>query len=256
VTIEIPFVLVAAFGAGFVDAMAGGGGLIQLPALFAAFPNAPHTTLLGTGKLAGLAGTSSAIARFVRHVTLDWSLLLPAAAGAFLAALGGAWIATMFSPERFRTLVPLLLTVVLVYTLVHRDLGREHRPRAYGRHGRWLAAGSAGLIGLYDGFFGPGTGSFLVFLFVRVFGLDFLHASASAKIVNASTNAAAIILFGLTGELYWLLGLAMSACNVAGAQFGSHLAIRRGSGLVRKVFLVVVGSLIAKTAWDALVLHF
>ncbi|HET9694202.1 MAG TPA: TSUP family transporter [Steroidobacteraceae bacterium] len=254
-TFETTFVLAAAFGAGFIDAMAGGGGLVQLPALFAAYPNAPHTTLLGTGKLAGLAGTSSAIARFIRHVRIDWALVLPAAAGAFLASLAGAWIATVISPERFRTLVPALLAVVLAYTLLHRDLGREHRPRNHGRHGRWLAAASAGAIGLYDGFFGPGTGSFLVFLFVRVFGLDFLHASASAKIVNASTNVAAIILFGLTGELYWLLGLAMSACNVAGAQFGSHLAIRRGSGLVRKVFLAVVGSLIAKTAWDALRLH-
>lgn len=253
-TLEILFVLVAAFGAGFIDAMAGGGGLIQLPALFAVFPQAPHTTLLGTGKLAGLAGTSSAIARFIRHVSIDWSLVLPAAAGAFMASLAGAWIATMFSPERFRTLVPLLLAVVLVYTLLHRDLGRVHEPRNHGHRG-WLAAGSAGLIGLYDGFFGPGTGSFLVFLFVRVFGLDFLHASASAKIVNAATNTAAIILFGLTGEIFWLLGLAMSGCNIAGAQFGSHIAIRRGSVLVRKVFLGVVGTLIAKTAWDALRLH-
>jgi uncharacterized membrane protein YfcA len=250
--VEVLLVLVAAFGAGFIDALAGGGGLIQLPALFAAFPQAPHTTLLGTGKLAGFAGTTSAVVRFIRHVRLDWRLLLPAASGAFVASLGGAWIATQVSPERFRALVPLLLTVVLVYTLAHRDLGREHRPRVLGRHERLLAAGTAGVIGLYDGFFGPGTGSFLVFLFVRVFGLDFLHASASAKIVNAATNAAAIILFGLTGELYWLLGLAMSVCNVVGAQFGSHLAIRRGSALVRKVFLGVVGTLIAKTAWDAL----
>jgi len=255
VTPETFFVLVAAFGAGFIDALAGGGGLIQLPALFAAFPQAPHTTLLGTGKLAGLAGTSSAIARFIRHVQLDWSLVLPAAAGAFVASLLGAWIATTVSPERFRALVPLLLTFVLVYTLLHRDLGRDHRPRIIDRRARWLAAGTAGAIGLYDGFFGPGTGSFLMFLFVRLFGLDFLHASASAKIVNASTNTAAVVLFGLTGELFWLLGLAMAACNVVGAQFGSHLAIRRGSALVRKVFLGVVGTLIAKTAWDAVRLH-
>ena len=254
-TPETFFVLVAAFGAGFIDALAGGGGLIQLPALFAAFPQAPHTTLLGTGKLAGLAGTSSAIARFIRHVQLDWSLVLPAAAGAFVASLLGAWIATTVSPERFRALVPLLLTFVLVYTLLHRDLGRDHRPRIIDRRARWLAAGTAGAIGLYDGFFGPGTGSFLMFLFVRLFGLDFLHASASAKIVNASTNTAAVVVFGLTGELFWLLGLAMAACNVVGAQFGSHLAIRRGSALVRKVFLGVVGTLIAKTAWDAVRLH-
>jgi uncharacterized membrane protein YfcA len=255
VSLEIFLVLVAAFGAGFIDALAGGGGLIQLPALFATFPNAPHTTLLGTGKLAGLAGTCSAIARFIRHVRLDWTLVLPAAAGAFVASLLGAWLATGISPERFRALVPLLLTFVLVYTLFNKRLGQQHEPRVVDGRAQWLAAGSAGLIGLYDGFFGPGTGSFLVFLFVRGFGLDFLHASASAKIVNASTNVAALILFGLTGELFWLLGLAMAACNIAGAQFGSHLAIRRGSALVRKVFLAVVGTLIAKTAWDALQLH-
>jgi uncharacterized membrane protein YfcA len=253
--LETLIVLVAAFGAGFIDAMAGGGGLIQLPALFAAFPQAPHTTLLGTGKLAGLAGTSSAIARFVRHVRIDWNLVLPAAASAFVASVVGAWIATRVSPQGFRALVPLLLTGVLVYTLLHGDLGREHRPRTLGRRGRWLAGASAAAIGLYDGFFGPGTGSFLVFLFVRAFGLDFLHASASAKIVNAATNTAAILLFSATGEIYWLLGLAMSVCNVAGAQFGSHLAIRKGSGLVRRVFICVVGALIAKTAWDALRLH-
>jgi len=252
VSLEILFLLAAAFCAGVIDAMAGGGGLIQLPALFAAYPTAPHPTLLGTGKLAGLAGTTSAIFRYLRHVRLDWRLVLPAAVAAFLAALVGAWIATTISPDRFRALVPVLLTLVLAYTLLHRDFGLEHRPRGLGRRGRLLGAAGAGVIGLYDGFFGPGTGSFLMFLFVRGFGLDFLHASASAKVVNAAANAAAILLFGLTGELMWLLGLAMAVSNVTGAQVGSHLAIKRGSGFVRGVFLLVVGALIAKTAWDAL----
>ena len=251
-SLEILFLLAAAFCAGVIDAMAGGGGLIQLPALFAAYPTAPHPTLLGTGKLAGLAGTTSAIFRYLRHVRLDWRLVLPAAVAAFLAALVGAWIATAIPPDRFRALVPVLLTLVLAYTLLHRDFGLEHRPRGLGRRGRLLGAAGAGVIGLYDGFFGPGTGSFLMFLFVRGFGLDFLHASASAKVVNAAANAAAILLFGLTGELMWLLGLAMAVSNVTGAQVGSHLAIKRGSGFVRGVFLLVVGALIAKTAWDAL----
>jgi uncharacterized membrane protein YfcA len=254
VSLQIPFVLSAAFGAGVIDAMAGGGGLIQLPALFAAYPSTSHPTLLGTGKLAGFAGTSSAALRFVRHVTLDWSLVIPAAAGAFVTALLGAWIATSIPPAQFRALVPVLLAIVLLYTILHRDFGRSHNPRRHGRRGRVLAFAGAGAIGLYDGFFGPGTGSFLMFLFVRVFGLDFLHASASAKVVNGAANLAAILLFGLTGELYWLLGLAMAACNVTGAQLGSHLAIRHGSSFVRVVFIVVVSCLIAKTAWDALAL--
>ncbi len=250
--LELAFVLAAAFGAGVIDAMAGGGGLVQLPALFAAYPTMPHPTLLGTGKLAGLAGTSSAVFRYLRHVKLDWRLVLPAAAAAFGAALAGAWIATRIPPDRFRAMVPVLLALVLAYTLLHRDFGLQHRPLAGGRRVRALAAAGAGAIGLYDGFFGPGTGSFLMFLFVRGFGLDFLHASASAKVVNVAANAAAIILFGITGELLWLLGIAMAACNVSGALLGSHLAIRHGSGFVRGVFIAVVSALIAKTAWDAL----
>jgi len=190
--------------------------------------------------------------RYLRHVRLDWRLVLPAAAAAFVAALAGAWIATRIPPDRFRAMVPVLLTLVLAYTLLHRDFGLEHRPLAGGRRVRALAATGAGAIGLYDGFFGPGTGSFLMFLFVRGFGLDFLHASASAKVVNVAANAAAIILFGLTGEILWLLGLAMAACNVSGALLGSHLAIRHGSGFVRIVFIAVVSALIAKTAWDVL----
>ncbi len=252
--VETLLVLVAAFGAGVVDAMAGGGGLIQLPALFAAYPTTPHPTLLGTGKLAGLAGTTYAARRYLTRVQLEWKLVLPAAAGAFAAALVGAWIATRIPPVQFRALVPFLLAGVLLYTLLHRDFGTVHRPRVHGRRSRALAAAGAGTIGLYDGFFGPGTGSFLVFLFVRAFGLDFLHASASAKVVNAAANLAAILLFGLTGQVFWLLGLAMAACNVAGAHVGSHLAIRHGSGFVRNVFIAVVSVLIAKTAWDALAL--
>jgi uncharacterized membrane protein YfcA len=252
VGLEVVLVLLAAFGAGVIDAMAGGGGLIQVPALFAAYPAAPHTQLLGTGKLAGLAGASSAALRYLRHVRLDHRLVGVAAASAFACALLGAGLSTLVPPAKFRALVPLLLTLVLAYTLLHKDFGDRHRPSARGRRDLALVGAGAGVIGLYDGFFGPGTGSFLIFLFIRGFGLDFLHASASAKLVNAAANLAAVILFGLTGNVIWLLGLGMAACNALGAQLGSHVAIRRGNRLVRAVFLLVVGSLIAKTAADAL----
>ena len=249
---EYVVVLAAAFGAGLIDAMAGGGGLIQLPALFAAFPQAPHTTLLGTGKLAGLAGTLSAASRYLLHVRVDRRFVLPAAVCAFAGAPLGAWIATQVAPQRFRALVPVLLCVVLAVTLLRRDFGRQHAPRVAGRGAIFAAAAGAGAIGIYDGFFGPGTGTFLVFLFIQVAGCDFLHASAWAKLVNAAANAAALAMFGLTGEIYWLLGFAMAACGLIGAQLGSHLAIRRGSGFVRAAFIVVVAALIAKTASDAL----
>jgi uncharacterized membrane protein YfcA len=249
--LELAFVLAAAFGAGLIDAMAGGGGLIMLPALFAAYPQVPHPTLLGTSKVASIAGSASAIARYAGHVRLDWPLVTMASVAAFIASLGGAWIATQISPTRFRAVVPVILVAVVIYTLLHRDFGSQHEPRRRGRDGHAYAALGSAAIGAYDGFFGPGTGSFLVFMFVRGFGFDFLHATASAKVVNAAANAAAILMFGITGKVYWLLGLAMAACTMLGAQIGSHLAIRRGSGFVRIVFLLVVGSLIAKTALDA-----
>ena len=256
--IEVAFVLVAAFGAGVVDAMAGGGGLIQLPALFAAFPDTPHPTLLGTGKLAGLAGTTERGRALhpPRAARLGTACCRPPA-GAFVAALVGAWIATGVSAGAIpRAGAACCSRSCSLYTLLHKDLGRDHdRAARVGTAARWPRR-ARGVIGLYDGFFGPGTGSFLVFLFVRVFGLDFLHASASAKIVNAAANLAAILLFGLTGKIFWLLGLAMAVCNVVGAQVGSHLAIRHGSAFVRAVFIVVVSCLIAKTAWDALALSF
>lgn len=250
--LEVVLVLLAAFAAGVIDAMAGGGGLIQVPALFAAYPSAPHTQLLGTGKLAGLAGASSAALRYLRHVRLDTRLVGVAAATAFACALLGAGLATLVPPAKFRALVPLLLTLVLAYTLLHRDFGDRHRPSARGGRDLALAGAGAGAIGLYDGFFGPGTGSFLIFLFVRFFGFDFLHASASAKVVNVATNLAAIAYFVPNG--YWLpvLAAAMAVANLAGSTTGTWLALRHGSAFVRRVFLIVVGVLIVKFAWDTL----
>jgi len=250
VILEFALVLAAAFIAGLIDSMAGGGGLIQLPALFAAFPAAPHPVLLGTSKLAGLASTLSAAARYLRHVRIDPRVVVPAAACALVTAPIGAWLATQVAPQRFRALVPVLLALVLAHTLLRRDFGQRHLPRATG--GRIAIAAAAGTVGLYNGFFGPGTGSFLVVIFIQLAGFDFLHATASAKLVNAAANATALLLFALTGEIYWLLGIAMATCGFIGAQVGSHLAVRRGSAFVRAVFIVVVGCLIAKTAADGL----
>jgi uncharacterized membrane protein YfcA len=249
-TVELLFVIAAAFAAGLIDAMAGGGGLIMTPALFAAFPQAPHTDLLGTSKVASLCGSLSAVVRYARHIDLDWPLLRRAAAAAFAAAIAGAWLATRVSPLRFRALVPVMLALVLVYTLLHRDFGRRERAEPRPRRTALTLAGAA-VIGGYDGFFGPATGSFLIFLFIGTCGYDFLHASASAKVVNCAANVAAILVFGVTSDIHWQLGLAMAVATLCGAQLGSHFAIRRGAAFVRVVFLLVVGGLIAKTMHDA-----
>jgi uncharacterized protein len=245
-------VLAAAFVAGGVDAIVGGGGLIQLPALVTALPNALPPTLLGTSKLAGLAGTASAAARYARSVVVPWRALLPAAALAALASLGGSIAVTHVPPRLFRPLVPVALVVVLAYTLAHKDLGRIHAPRILDRRAALAGTTLVAAIGCYDGFFGPGTGSFLMLLFIRHYGFDFLNAAAAARLVNVATNAVSLAWFGGHGYVLWPLGLAMALANVAGAQVGARLALRRGVGFVRGLFVAIVAALIAKTAWDAL----
>ncbi|WP_019139951.1 TSUP family transporter [Noviherbaspirillum massiliense] len=241
----------AAFLAGLIDAVVGGGGLIQIPALFTALPNVPAATLFGTNKLASIWGTSAAAATLARRVKLEWSTAVPAALAAFVLAFLGAYTVTRVPPDFMRKLLPFILILVALYTLKKKDLGSLHAPVHTGLKEKVLAVIVGGGIGFYDGFFGPGTGSFLVFLFVRFFGFNFLGASAVAKVVNVACNLAALLWFGYSGHVLWQLGILMAAFNIAGSMVGSHLAVRHGSGFVRKLFLIVVGSLILKTGYDA-----
>jgi uncharacterized membrane protein YfcA len=248
-------VLCAAFSAGFVDAIVGGGGLIQLPALLAGYPGAAPAVLLGTNKLGGICGTAGAVMRYMSVVRIPWRVLLPAIAVAFLAALAGASSVSALSPELFRPLVPIMLTLVLIYVLRHKDLGSRHAPIAFSRRQGLVALAAIGGIGFYDGFFGPGTGSFLMLLFIRMYGFDFLHASAGARTINVATNGGALLFFGVHGEVQWGLGIALGVCNATGSVLGAHTAVRHGSKFVRVIFIAIVTTLIAKTGVDAWVLH-
>lgn len=242
----------AAFAAGMVDAVVGGGGLIQIPALFGAMPQAQPATVFGTNKLASIFGTASAAMRYARRIDVPWRAALPAAAAAFLLSYFGAMTVAWLPKDWLRPLVLVLLVVVTLYTYARKDLGAVDQGRRHGPRDMVLAVFFGGLIGFYDGFFGPGTGSFLIFLFVRLFGMDFLKASVSAKIVNAATNLSALLFFGAHGHVLVATGLAMAVFNVGGAQVGSHMAIRHGAGFVRRVFLLVAGVFIIKFAWDTL----
>jgi uncharacterized membrane protein YfcA len=248
---ELLFVASASLLAGFVDSIVGGGGLVLVPALFAAFPSTHPATLFGVNKSASLWGTAVATVQYSRRVNMDWRTLLPAAALSLAGSLAGAWLVTVISPEFLRKLLPLVLLAVLVYTLAKKELGRHHAPRLQG--GRQIAvAGAIGaLMGFYDGFFGPGTGSLLVFLFVRLLGYDFLHASASAKLLNSCSNFAALTLFAFKGHIWWHYALALALANVAGSLLGTRMALKHGAGFVRWVFVLVVGALILKTGYDA-----
>jgi len=247
---ELLLLCAGAFFAGLVDAVVGGGGLIQVPLLFGALPAASPATLFGTNKLSSVFGTGFAAWRFGRSIRVPWQMALPAAAAAFAASYAGALTVALLPKDLLRPLVLVLLMAVAVHTFVHKDFGSEDEGRIHGRRDMALAVLLGAVIGFYDGFFGPGAGSFLLFLFVRFFAWDFVRASAAAKIVNAATNLAALLYFVPSGNVIVRLGLAMAAFNIAGSLVGSHLALKHGSAFVRKLFLVVVSVLIAKFAYD------
>lgn len=248
---ELMLVALASLLAGFVDSIVGGGGLILVPALFAVFPQTHPATLFGVNKSASIWGTAAATVQFARRVQMPWRALLPAAAVCFAGSMAGAWAVTLIAPDFLRRLLPLVLLGVLIYTLARKDLGQHHAPRFAGRREAAAAATLGLTIGFYDGFFGPGTGSFLVFLFVRWLGYDFLHASASAKLLNTTSNLAALMLFAWKGHVWWHFALVLALANVVGSLLGTRLALRHGSGFVRRVFIGVVSLLILKTGHDA-----
>ena len=248
---ELLFVACASLLAGFVDAIVGGGGLVLVPALFAAFASAHPATLLGVNKSASLWGTAVATVQYARRVHMPWRTLLPAGLVALASSFAGAWVVTVVSPEFLRKVLPFVLLAVLAYTLIKKELGREHAPRLRGWHEAAVASAIGLVLGFYDGFFGPGAGSLLVFLFVRLLGYDFLHASASAKLLNSCSNLAALSLFAFKGHIWWHYALALALANVIGSLLGARLALKHGSGFVRAVFVLVVSALILRTAYDA-----
>lgn len=248
---ELPLLAAAALFAGFVDAVAGGGGLVQLPALFAALAEAPAATLFGTNKAASIWGTAAAAGQYLRRVRLPAALLALALPAALAGAWCGARTVSLLPPTAIRPAVLLLLILVAIHTFRRRELGIRHAPRWEGR-ALMLPAALTGLaLGFYDGVFGPGTGAFLMFLFVRVFGFDFLHASAAAKLLNLATNCAALSYFAGHGQVLWQIAVVMAICNVAGALLGSRVALRYGARFVRGVFLAVVTLLIGRLAWES-----
>jgi uncharacterized protein len=251
-TIDMDMLLLmgAAFLAGLVDAVVGGGGLVLIPALFMALPQVAPATILGTNKFAAIFGTASAARRYSLRIEVPWKAALPTALAAFVFSYVGAMSVALMPKAQLRPLVLVMLIVVAVYTFWRKDFGSidQNRPHAAFDTFWSLLLGAA--IGFYDGFFGPGAGSFLLFLFIRFFGFDFLRASAAAKIVNVATNGAALIYFSATGHVLWKVAVILALFNIGGALLGSRLALRYGSGFVRRVFLGVATALIGKFGYD------
>ena len=243
--------VLAGFAAGWVDAVVGGGGLVQLPALLLV-PGISPVQALATNKLAGILGTSVSAATYYRRVQPDLRTAGPMAAAALAGAGGGAALASLLPEDVFVPVILVALVAVAVYTVARPQVGRATELRWQGRTHLLVALGLGVVIGGYDGLLGPGTGSFLVIALVGVLGYAFLEASAQAKIVNVATNLGALVVFAVQGAPLWLLGLLVGAANVLGAYLGARTAVARGSGFVRVVFLVVVAVLIVRLGWQLL----
>lgn len=241
-----------AFAAGLVDAVVGGGGLVQMPALFVLLPGASVPAVLGTNKMASVWGTTAAAATYARRVPVDAVGTAGMALAAAVAAWFGANAVGLISREAFRPLLIGALVVLGGYTLVKKDFGALTREGVPLRRRRIASAAVGAVVGFYDGFFGPGGGVLFVFGLVAVAGLDFLRASAASKLVNVATNVAALSVFVATGAVVWAAALPMAGFNLAGGIVGSRLAIRHGTRFVRAFFVVVVGLLLARLVWDGL----
>lgn len=239
-----------AFCAGTIDAAVGGGGLIQIPALMGALPQTAPATLFGTNKLASIFGTGSAAFSFVRRVKLQWSLLGVIALFAFISSFIGAACVSLIPTHILRPIVLVMLIVIAIYTLAKKQFGQVHVDQQITPKLLVLAAMGSLAIGFYDGIFGPGTGSFFIFFFIRFLQVDFLHASALAKIGNLMTNLAALSFFIPTGHVLFALGLMMAVANIAGSLLGVRLALKYGSGFIRILFLILVSILICRLGYQ------
>ena len=245
----ISLLVLAAFAAGWIDAVVGGGGLIQLPALLLV-PQVAPVQALASNKLAPIAGTATSSLTYYRRVKPDLRTALPMAGLALAGSFGGAAVATVLPTEVFKPIIVVALAAVAVFVAVRPKLGAATSLRFTGRRHLVVACALGIVIGFYDGMLGPGTGAFLVIALVSVVGYDFIASSAKAKIVNFATNLGALALFVPTGAVVWGLGLCLAAANVAGSYLGSRTAIAKGTGFVRVVFLVVAGALIVKLGHD------
>ncbi|MBC9734622.1 TSUP family transporter [Nocardioides marmotae] len=242
----------AALTAGFVDAVVGGGGLIQLPALLVGLPGASPVEILATNKLGSFCGTTVSSATYFRRVRPDPRTFLPLMGVALVGSFAGALVASQVPREAFEPIVLVVLVVVGAYVLLKPSLGAATALRFSGGRHLGLAMVVGVVIGFYDGALGPGTGSFFVFALVGLLGYGFLEASAKARLANWATNLGALLLFVPQGAVLWKTGLVIGACNLVGGYLGARTAVARGSRFVRVFFVLVVTAFVVRIGGEVL----
>ena len=239
-----------AFIAGFIDAVVGGGGLIQIPALLVTLPNTSLPTLFGTNKIAALSGTSIAAFQYSRRIRFNFKLLLVISLASFIASYFGAKIVSIINPATLKPIILIILIAIAIYTFMKKDLGAIETKQLSVPRQMIFGAVIGLIIGFYDGFFGPGTGSFFVLAFVLILGFEFVQASAYAKVVNCMTNISALIVFIRQGNFILELAVLMAIFNIAGSIIGSKMALKKGNGFIRTFFLIIVTLMIARYGYD------
>ncbi len=239
-----------AFIAGFLDAIVGGGGLIQLPALLINFHDTPIATLFGTNKIAALSGTSIAAYQYSKRIKFDYKLLAVTALSSGIAAYSGAKVVSYINVNTLKPIILVILILIAIYTWFKKDLG-AYQTKSLSLKRRILNGTLIGLVvGFYDGFFGPGTGSFLVLGFVVILGFEFLQASAYAKVINCMTNIAALAVFIRQGNFILGIAILMAVFNVTGNLIGARMALKKGNGFIRVFFLIIVSIMIIRYGYD------
>jgi uncharacterized membrane protein YfcA len=247
---EIILLCIAAFSAGFVDAIVGGGGLIQLPAALVILPAVPVVNVIGSLKIPAFSGTAFAAWQYVKKVEISWKLIAVICTIAFFASFAGSELLSVVSNSFMKPVLVVVLTGVALYTFLKKDFGMHEEKEHSSKRQLIIAALISVVVGFYDGFIGPGAGSFLILAFITLLGFDFLHSSAHAKLVNLATNLGSITLFLSHGKIIWAIALPMAVCNALGGVAGARLAIAKGNRFIRIFFLVVVIGILLRFAYD------
>lgn len=247
---HIILLCIFSFCAGFVDSIVGGGGLIQVPAGLVILRAFPVVDVIGTLKIPAFSGTFVATIQYVKKVAIKWKLLAIICTTAFFASYAGSQLLTVVSNSFLKPVLLLVLSAVAVYTFSKKDFG-QHTEKEHSEQKEILYALCISIVvGFYDGFIGPGTGSFLILLFIALLGFDFLQASAHGKLVNLATNLGSITLFLFKGKIIWLIALPMAASNALGGAIGARLAIAKGNKFIRVFFLLIVIGTLIRFAYD------
>lgn len=250
-TLTLVLLCIFAVSAGFVDAIVGGGGLIQTPASLILLPQLPVATVIGSLKIPSFSGTALATVQYVKNVKVNWKLAAIMCVCAFIAAFAGSEVLTLVSNRYMKPVIFVVLIFVAIYTYSKKNFGQHthktHSPKTELGYALMISIG----IGFYDGFIGPGAGSFLILAFISLLGFDFLLASTNAKLNNLSTNLGSIILFLIKGTIIWKIAIPMAICNGIGGVFGAKLAIAKGNRFIRVFFLVIITATLLRFGYDA-----